>query len=116
MSNQIQASIGILAGGKNSRLNGLKKWKLKINDLSLIERSIKISKCFKKQYNVGKKELEIKDVEFLKDNIHYKCGFYSKKLLFQIEKNIKIKKLSLKSLLSHEDIILVNQTKKIFLI
>tara|TARA_Y100000817_G_scaffold116186_1_gene91131 strand:- start:10509 stop:11084 length:576 start_codon:yes stop_codon:yes gene_type:complete len=172
MSNQIQASIGILAGGKNSRLNGLKKWNLKINDLSLIERSIKISKCFKKQYIVGKKELEIKDVQFLKDkfeysspiiglhsllksskykwnfllacdlpfitdkifrliwnkknenklaiipyskdNIHYTCGYYNKKLLFQIEKNIKIGKLSLKNLLSDEDIILVKSNKEDF--
>ena len=67
MSQLISASIGILTGGKNSRLNGLKKWELKIKNTTLIERSIKISKCFEKQYIIGKKDFKIKDIEFLKD-------------------------------------------------
>ena len=67
MSQLISASIGILTGGKNSRLNGLKKWELKINNTTLIERSIKISKCFEQQYIIGKKDFKIKNIQFLKD-------------------------------------------------
>ena len=53
MSQLISASIGILTGGKNSRLNGLKKWELKINNTTLIERSIKISKCFEHHQEIS---------------------------------------------------------------
>jgi len=70
MLNYIPASIGILIGGKNSRLNGLKKWDIKIKDLTILERTIKISSNFKKQYLLGKTHLKIDGVSFLKDE-HY---------------------------------------------
>ena len=64
----IPASIGILIGGTNSRLNGIKKWNIKIKDLTILERTIKMSSSFKKQYLLGKIHLEIQGVKFLNDD------------------------------------------------